>query len=212
MAAPCVRFGTTTLAASWLVAAWLAPLAVQAQTIEITPFGGYRVGGSIAEVEGLVVADDDGGPSAGVVVDVLFGSPTDGLKVEGVFSRERAKLKLGGRSVFDPPTYAWVTVDQILVGGVQELADGRARPFLSGLLGLTRYAAPGDTEVRFAVGLGAGAKFSATRHIGLRLDARGYMTIVSASGSTVCAGGCAILFSVNPVFQGDFTAGLIVAF
>jgi hypothetical protein len=211
MAAPRARFGTSTLAAAWLVAAWLAPSAARAQTVEVTPFGGYRVGGSIAEVEGRVVADDDGGPSVGVVVDVVFGSPTDGLKVEGVFSRERARLKLRG-GFFDPPTYAWVTVDQILVGGVRDLADGRVRPFLSGLLGLTRYAAPGDTEVRFAVGMGAGVKFFATRNIGLRLDARGYMTVISLSGSTVCAGGCVIRFSVNPAFQGDFTAGLIVAF
>jgi hypothetical protein len=196
-----------SVAAGSLVAA--APAA--AQTVEISPFGGYRVGGSIAEVDGRIVADDDGGPSVGVVVDVVFGSPTDGLKVEGVFSRERARLKLRG-GLFDPPSYAWVTVDQLLVGGIQELSDGRARPFLSGLLGITRYAAPGDTEVRFAVGMGAGAKFFVTRNVGLRLDARGYMTIIDLSGSAVCAGGCVIGFSVNPAFQGDFTAGLIVAF
>jgi hypothetical protein len=189
-----------------------APATAGAQTVEITPFGGYRVGGSIGEVGGRAVEDDDGGPSVGVIVDVVFGSPIDGLKVEGLFSRERADLRVNA-GLLDPPTHVRVEVDQILVGGIQELQDGRVRPFLAGLLGLTRYAVPGDTEVRFSVGMGAGAKFFATRNIGLRLDARGYMTIVSAGGAGVCGGyGCAIGFNISPAFQGDFTAGLIVAF
>jgi hypothetical protein len=33
-------------------------------------------------------------------------------------------------------------------------------------------------DVGFTIGLSAGAKFFANRHVGLRLDARGYMTIV----------------------------------
>lgn len=189
-----------------------APAVARAQTVEITPFGGYRIGGSIGEVGGRPVEDDDGGPSVGVIVDAVFGSPIDGLKVEGLFSREQATLRVNA-GLLDPPTRVRVEVDQIQVGGIQELADGRVRPFLAGLLGLTRYAVPGNTEVRFAVGMGAGAKVFATRNIGLRLDARGYMTVVSAGGAGVCGGyGCAIGFSVSPAFQGDFTAGLIVAF
>jgi hypothetical protein len=143
---------------------------------------------------------------------VVFGSAVDGLKIEGVFSREQANLRVR-TGLLDPPAQVRVEVDQILVGGIQELRDGRVRPFLAGLLGLTRYAVPGDTEVRFSVGLGAGGKFLVTRNIGLRLDARGYMTIVSLGGAGVCGGyGCAVAFSVSPAFQGDFTAGLIVAF
>ncbi|MGE3888104.1 MAG: hypothetical protein AB7H81_16845 [Vicinamibacterales bacterium] len=189
-----------------------APVATPAQTVEVTPFGGYRVGGSFAEVDGRTVVDDDGGPGVGVVVDAAFGSPMAGLKLEGVFSRERANLRVRGGPL-DPPGHVRVEVDYIQVGGVQELADGRVRPFLAGLLGLTRYAVPGDTEVRFSVGVGTGAKFFATRNIGLRLDARGYLTIVDAGGAAVCGGfGCAIAYRANPAFQADFTAGLIVAF
>ena len=188
------------------------PCAAQAQRVEITPFGGYRVGGSVGEVGAGTVVDDDGGPSLGVVVDVLFGGLADGLKVEGVFSRERTDLEVRA-GIFDPPRSVPVEVDQILVGGIQDLDDGRVRPFLSGLLGLTRYAVPGDTEVRFSIGVGAGVKFYATRNLGVRLDARGYMTIIDLGGSSICGGlGCAIRFNVSPAFQGDFTAGLLVAF
>lgn len=188
------------------------PRLSHAQRVEITPFGGYRVGASIGEVGGRPVTDDDGGPSVGIVVDVVFGALTDGLKVEGVFSRQTADLRVRA-SLLDPPDSVRVEVDQILVGGVRDLSDDRVRPFLSGLLGITRYAVPGDTEVRFAVGVGTGLKVYATRHIGLRLDARGYMTVTGLNGAGVCGGyGCAIAFNVSPAFQGDFTAGLLVAF
>ena len=111
------------------------------------------------------MVDDDGGPSLGVVVDVVFGGLADGLKVEGVFSREPTDLEVR-TGIFDPPGSVRVEVDQLLIGGIQDLVDGRVRPFLSGLLGITRYAVPGDTEVRFSLGVGAGVKFYATRQPG----------------------------------------------
>jgi opacity protein-like surface antigen len=188
------------------------PRSAHAQRIEVTPFGGYRVGGSIAEVDAGEVVDDDGGPSLGVIVDVVFGGLSDGLKVEGVFSRETTDLEVR-TGIFDPPASVRVEVDQLQVGGVQDLSYGRVRPFLAGLLGITRYAVPGDTEVRFSLGVGAGVKFYATRNLGLRLDARGYMTVIDLGGSGICGGfGCAIRFNVSPAFQGDFTAGLLLAF
>lgn len=198
--------------AAALAAVLATSLAAIAQTVEISPFYGYRFGGSISEVTAGPVVDDDGGPSFGAVVDVVLGSLTDGLKVEGVYSHESATLKIRS-SDFDPPTYVQAQVDQVLLGGTQDLSGDRARPFLSGLFGITRYAVPGDTEVRFAVGVGTGMKAYLSRSIGLRLDARGYMTIVNLGGAGVCGGyGCAIAFNISPAFQADLTAGLIVAF
>jgi hypothetical protein len=187
-------------------------LTAAAQTVEISPFYGYRVGGSISEVTAGPVVDDDGGPSFGVIADVVFGLPAEGLKVEGVYSHEEARLTVR-TSQFDPPSHVNAQVDQVLVGGMRDLTDGRARPFLSGLFGITRYAVPGDVEVRFAIGVGTGLKAYVTPRLGLRLDARGYMTIVNLGGAGVCGGyGCAIAFNVSPAFQADLTAGLILAF
>ena len=188
-----------------------APPPAIAQQVEVSPFGGYRAGGGIAEVAAGDVVDDDGGPSLGVIVDMVFGGLSDGLKVEALFSRERADLSVRG-SLFDPPVSVAIEVDQLLLGGIRDLSDGRVRPFLAGLLGITRYAVSGDNEVRFSVGAGTGVKFYATRHLGVRLDARGYMTVINLSGAGVCGYGCIIRFNVSPAFQGDFTAGLIVAF
>ena len=199
-----------------------------AQSVEITPFGGYRLGWGVSDVAGAPVVDDDGGVSFGIVANIPIGPPADGFKFEALFSREQARVKIQP-TFFSPPVTANVEVDHIMIGVQQELdhstrnprssttdsslmAEPRARAFISGLAGLTRYAAGGDMEIRFSVGLGAGGKFFATRHLGLRLEGRGYMTIVDLGGRAVCSGGCVFVFNANPVFQFDITAGVIVAF
>lgn len=185
-----------------------------AQRVEVVPFGGYRLGGSGAagSARTPVVYDNNGGVSFGALVDVPYGPPKDGLKFEALFSRERSFIRVQPGSAFDPRVEVDVTIDHLMVGGVQELDETPGRAFIGGLFGLSRFAAPDETDVRFTIGLAAGAKFFANRHLGLRLDARGYMTIVSLSGAAACNGGCAVAFTINPAFQADFTAGVIVAF
>jgi len=202
-----------TRRAIFVAALLMAPSDAAGQTVELTPFGGYRVGGGFFDVPAGRVVDDDFSASYGLLVNVDVGLLTPGLKVEGLFSREELRVEIRPVSLLQPPYSVRVEVDQMQLGGIQEFGDGRARPFLSGLLGLTRYAAPGDTEIRFAVGAGGGVKLFATRHIGLRLDARTYVTFVDVDGAGVCGGyGCILGFNVAPSWQGDFTAGLIVAF
>ena len=192
----------------------LGPSAVVAQSVELTPFGGYRFGSGVGVVEGAPVVDDDGGVSFGLVVDIPFGRPADGRKFEAVFSREQARVTVQP-TFFSPPLRTVTTVDHLMIGMMQEidpLPNAAASAFISGLVGLTRYAASDDMEVLFSVGLGAGGRFFATRHLGLRVEGRGYMTIVDLGGAAACSGGCAILLRANPVFQADLTAGIIVAF
>jgi hypothetical protein len=185
-----------------------------AQRVEVAPFGGYRLGGSGAagSARAPVVYDANGGPSFGVIVDTPFGPPSDGLKFEALFSRERSWIEVGTVSDFDPPARVEVSVDHLMLGGIQELDETPGRAFIGGLFGLSRFASANEVDVRFTVGFSAGAKFFANRHAGLRIDARGYLTIVSLSGAGVCSGGCVVAFTVNPAFQADVTAGLILAF
>jgi hypothetical protein len=185
-----------------------------AQGIEVVPFGGYRVGGSAAAGSALnpVVYDAGGGVSFGGLVDVTYGPPRDGLKFEALFSHERSYIKVQPVSRLDPPVKVDVTIDHLMVGGVQELDEGPGRAFIGGLVGLSRYAGPDEVDVRFTIGLTAGGKFFVNRNVGLRIDARGYLTVISLSGAAVCSGGCAVAFTINPALQADFTAGLIVAF
>ena len=192
-----------------LLAAGVVPAA--AQRVEVSPFGGYRFGASLVGISGAYTVDDDGGVSFGATLNVVVGEPVDGIRFEALFSREQGRVRVR-TSPFEPYFYTPIEVDHMMIGGLQELDGGAARPFIGGLVGISRFASPDDTELRFTVGLTAGGKFFVTRHFGLRVDARGYLTIASLGGAGVCAGGCYFAFNVVPAFQADLTAGLIVAF
>jgi hypothetical protein len=91
------------------------------------------------------------------------------------------------------------------------LLNGRVRPFLTGVVGLTRYASDVDSEVRFSVGAGGGVKLFPARRVGLRLDGRLFTTFVDADlGFLACTPGtCITALHVNMVWQAEFTAGIV---
>jgi hypothetical protein len=101
-------------------------------------------------------------------------------------------------------------------GGLQEFGGERVRPFLTGMLGLTRYAGEGDSEVRFAMSAGGGVKLFPTRHLGLRLDGRLFATFVDANLAFLACGSvsgtCFVAFRTDVVFQAEFTAGAVLKF
>ncbi len=164
----------------------LAAHAVDAQGLELMPFGGYRFGGDFFELATGHPADLDGSPALGFVVNVPLSS---GLQVEALVTQQRARVPAVAVPV-DPEALRRVTVGHAQVGGLQELSGGRIRPFLTGVLGLTHYASDGNSGVRFNVGAGGGVKLFPVAHVGLRLDGRVYTTFVDGDARFVaCASG-----------------------
>ena len=185
----------------------LCPARVTAQGLEVTPFGGYRFGGDFFELLAAHPVDVDGSLTLGLAVDVPFSA--DG-QVEAVFTRERARFESPG-----PPSFTRTsTIDHWLVGGLQELGGGRVRPFVTGMLGLTRYAVEHDSEIRFAVSAGGGVKLFPHSPLGVRLDGRAFTTIVDASGRAYACTGhpCFIAIHADVVWQAEFTTGLVIRF
>ena len=181
-----------------------------AQTVEIVPFGGYRFGGDLFErVTGQQV-DLDGGPVVGGVLNIAL---DDGLWIEGLLSHQDARVDVEA-SPFVPAKRWRIVVDHWMAGGLQEFGSGRARPFLTGLLGLTRYAAEDDNEIRFVVSAGGGVKLRPMRNIGLRLDGRVFTTFADVDGRAIACspGACFFAFHADIVWQAEFTAGLVIAF
>ena len=197
-----------------VLVAWLLcwPAASHAQTVEVTPVVGYHFGGGFFErITGQPV-DLDGAPAAGALVNVRFGER--GLFAEALFTHQEARLKFPG-GLFAPPATVRITVDHWQGGGLQEFGTSRrARPFLTGLLGLTRYAAEGDNEIRFSVGAGGGVKLMPVRHFGVRLDGRVFATFADVNGRAIaCSTGvCLVALDADIVWQAEFSAGLVVAF
>ncbi len=178
-----------------------------AQSLELMPFGGYRFGGDFFELVADRPVDLDGSPAVGFVLNVPL---SDGLQVEAMVTHQNAHLSMPARPFF-PAARLHMTVDHLQGGGLREFADGRVRPFLTGVLGLTRYATEGNSEVRFTVGAGGGVKLFPVNHIGLRLDGRLYTTFIDADAKFLaCAPGtCITAVHVDVVWQAEFSAGII---
>lgn len=199
-----------TILLATAVCAGLAGTA-RAQSLEIVPFGGYRFGGGLYEQVTGEPVDLDGAPSWGLIIDIPFRD----LQIEALVTHQEARFSLPAS--LDPSRTAWrVTVDHYQAGGLREFGDGRARPYLTGTLGLTRYESGGDHEVRFSLAAGGGVKLLPVRHLGLRLDGRVFATVVDAAGdSLACApelGFCVGSIDAWVVWQVEFTAGLVVRF
>jgi hypothetical protein len=186
------------------------PAGVSAQTVEVSPFGGYRFGGDFFELAAGGPLDLDGAPVVGGALNVDLG---DGLSFEAIYTHQQAGVDVPG-GVSSPPARVRAVVDHWLAGGRQEFGAGRARPYLTGLLGLTRFGAAGDNEVRFTVAAGGGGKLRLAHRLALRLDGRVFTTFVDLDARAVACGRgtCLVGVNVNVVWQAEFTAGLVVIF
>ena len=189
-----------------LLAAAVAP--ARAQRVEVAPFGGIRFGGGFFEATTGRPIDTDSAPAMGFVVDIPW---SNGLQIEAAFSHQTADLLVPGRP-FTPAARAHVTVDHWQGGGLQEYDYGRARPFLTGVLGLTHYSTGADSEFRFTAGAGGGIKLFPVPHLGVRLDGRVFATLIDADATALaCANQtCFIALHLNVAWQAEFTAGLVV--
>ena len=183
-----------------------------AQDVEVSPFYGYRFGGSFVDLYTPQPFDFDCAPAMGVVFDVrLYDS--DDFQIEGLFTHQAAAVLVSpgaGR-----PVSEWrVSADHWLAGGLQEFSAGPVVGFTTGMLGLTRYAAEGNSEYRFTVSGGGGVKMFADRRLGVRLDGRVFATFVDGANNTVaCAPGvCLVGLHVDVAWQAEFTAGVSVRF
>jgi hypothetical protein len=193
-----------------LVVASLAvcPSTARAQGVEITPLAGYRFGNHFYELVTARPVDLDGAVAFGVVVDVPL---SDGLQFESFITHQQADV-FAAAAPTGRPVGLRVAVDHFQAGGLQELDGGRLRPFLTGMIGLTRYAAEADNEIRFSVSVGGGVKVLPTPRVGLRLESRVFATFVDANGTAVACGpgGCLLALRLNVAWQIEFTAGVVV--
>lgn len=190
------------------LAAALLGARVDADGVELAPFIGLQYGGDFVSPAGVPHSFDESA-DYGATLDVAL-APT--WRLELLYSRQETELRppSGG------PTFPQ-TVERYMVGIQEEPeTDGPFRFFGVALLGATRLV-PGlsgtDSDLRFAVGLSLGTKVPARSRIGLRLEARGFYTVVDSGGAVYCAdGNCLFRFSGSGIWQGDVTAGVVLRF
>jgi len=196
-----------------------APALARAQAIEVTPLVGFRFGGSV-ETTGF---QDDGQDARFEVDDsasfgVHLGYRMGDGEVELLYARQNSRLQtsdlFAGVPVFDMALETWQLGGNYYFGE----DDARVRPFVGIGLGLTRMLPEPSglsDETRFSASFGAGAKLWLGRHVGLRLEARGFFTVLDSDSASFCGGGgtCGIYVGDSQVIsQADLRAGVILRF
>ncbi len=181
------------------------------ESVEITPFVGIRTGGSLSgELDGTARdLEIEGGTSYGGILD--FNLHKNNFKLEVLYSRQSTKIDQAGLLV---PGGLDLNVEYLQGGVLQEVGNEKSRYYLAVLAGATRFAPRGlDSEMKFSLSLGGGLKFFLARNVGLRFDARAYLTFLKSDTGAFCVNGtCLFAYSGSHLWQGDFTGGLILAF
>ncbi len=181
------------------------PSGLTAQSLEITPFGGYQIGGKLQIQEGDLRISDN--PTLGVIVNVPVRS---GGQLELLFAHQETNLKLRRRATGIQETLFDMAVEYIQLGGLYEAdRNGRLKAFGMGTLGVTHYNPKErgrSSEWRFSGGFGVGAKTFMSERVAIRTEARLMFTLINAAGSIFCSSGSGCLSSV----QGTGAAQLLL--
>jgi hypothetical protein len=192
----------------------VAPPAGQAYLFEpakvhVSVNAGLGFGGSVSSPDGLLQASFDESLvwSAALEVEV-----DPGWRFAALFSRQQTEIHppRGYFRVFD------LAVERYLVGIQEEKEAGPFWWFGTAWAGASRFipqAPQLGSDTRFTAGLELGLKFFPSRRVGVRVQARGFYTVVDAEGGALCANGtCLFSFSGSGLWQGEVGGGLIFGF
>lgn len=183
-----------------------------AQTFEFTPFYGYTFSSGLKDTDTGEEFKVDDSDCYGGTLDFRLSEMT---QLEFLFSRQETELR-SDEGLFTGQTLFDLDVDYYHVGGTYLILDGPWQPFVVGTLGATHLnpdASGTESLTRFSIGLGGGVRYVPTRHLGLYLAGRGFLTFIdshtlwrSESGATT------IETDANGLWQFQLQAGLIFAF
>lgn len=198
----------------------VVPAAAPGQTVEITPVVGYRFGGSFTAAVGTepepAAIDYEVEDAASFGAHVGIRVARDG-ELEVLYSRQNTRLATGGlftgTPVFDLALETWQAGGNYLFAE----EDARVRPYIGMGLGFTRLLpGPADLqdETRFSASFAAGAKVWLGRHLGLRVEARGFFTFLDSDRKAFCqtGEGCQVHSQGAEISQGEVRAGLVLRF
>lgn len=184
----------------------------------LTIYGGLRDGGSFDDSASGRRLRLDGGASFAASLDL----PLDASRQWQLYlSRQSTDLSLdrATRATADPSrlrlaiTYLHIGGSNFFGGPQAGGAEGQG-PYLAGGIGATLLQPRGgyDQELRPSMSLALGYQLPLGTNFALRLEARGYYTLVNSSGGLFCSGGCTLDIEGEGFAQGEVQLGLSVRF
>jgi hypothetical protein len=205
------------LVTSLSLLATFAPTAAQAQSgtapaatpYALTVYGGYRGGGSFEQVQN---ADSKVDIDSGFAWSLSLDIPLDVSRQVQVFASTQSTDLAATTATPSVP----MTVSCLHLGGTNFFEGGvGSGPYVVGGLGVTRLS-PGlaglSDEYRPSMNVGLGWQLPLAAALSLRLELRGYFTLINSNSALFCSGGCVIAVRGDALVQGEAMVGLSYAF
>ncbi|MBX3589974.1 MAG: hypothetical protein KF755_03605 [Burkholderiaceae bacterium] len=191
------------------------PAAAIAEGGALTVYGGYRGGGSFADSTTGRSIDVANAGSVSASVDW----PLDGNRQLQLFVGHQGSkfavrtLPAAPSSVLDGRA---VSVTYLHLGGTNFFDGPIGRgPYVVGGVGATLFS-PGlggfSSEWRPSLNVGVGYQWLLGERVALRIEGRGYVTLVDNQGGLFCSGGCVVSIRGDTFTQGEALVGLSVGF
>lgn len=188
--------------------------AAQSRDNALTLYAAYRDGGSFTDATSGNKLSLEASGAGSISLD--FGLDVS-RQVQVFVSRQSTQMRLDQASSPVPPggplpAKIPMKVTYLHVGGTSFLEGRIGRGvYVVGGLGATLFEPGGDgfeNELRPSMNLGLGYQLPLGERFALRIEARGYATLVNSSGGMFCSGGCTISIKGDTVTQGDVQLGL----
>lgn len=179
---------------------------------EITPFIGYMAGGEFEDPTTNTDRDLEEDNNFGIIINAAVDR---GRHYEFLYAQQSTEVGGATATPFD------LDVQYLQIGGTVSSVDAeRVIPFFGLTVGAARFSpdAPGlSDETKLAFSIAGGVKVPITDHIGVRFDARAFVSLLDTDGNIFCSsvdgqGTCAIRTKSDTFLQYHAALGLIVAF
>jgi opacity protein-like surface antigen len=182
---------------------------------ELTPFAGYRLGGSFDELDGDAEVDLNDSNAQGIMFNIK--AKPNG-QYELLYSRQDTDADTVGFFVNDPTID--IEVEYFHFGGTYLFDGDNTRPFIALTVGLSHFdpqLLDSGSESFFSASFGGGVQLNASKRIGVRLEARVFATFVEDDSRIFCssidgAGSCLIQVDGRVLSQWEARAGLVFRF
>jgi len=196
---------------------WAATATAQEQAFnfEITPYGAYRFGGQFDDLDSDVSIEVDDSSSYGIIFNARHSPIT---QWEILYARQETSADSNGLDLGD--TSLDLGIEYLQAGGTYLWDGDQVRPFLAATLGLTRIEVSNegfDDDSFFSFGVGLGLQVRPTERLGIRLEARGFGTLLDSDTDIFCKTGpdnniCAVRIEGTVMWQVETFAGLVFRF
>ena len=177
----------------------------------LTVYGGYRFGGGLTDVTTGKTWETTDGVAYAIAADFAIDRRT---QWELFISHRSSTLKASG---FAPVAdNIGVGITYYHLGGTYFFDQGVGKGgYVVGGLGLTNFS-PSlsglSSETRFSLNLGVGYMVPLAKYVALKIEGRGYATLIDSSSGFFCSGGCVVQISGTTFTQGEVLVGLSARF